>query len=125
MNWTDYRRGQTVQVRAYANEPNVELLLNGARWARGRSIRRSRPTGALPGDDQCTGDDKTFTSGTCPGSYESPNGSSGNLYLGWNVPFAPGRLVAVARNAGGHVVARDEVDTAGRPYASSSRRTSS
>ena len=33
------------------------------------------------------------------------------------MPFKPGRLVAVARDAAGHVVARDEVDTAGRPYA--------
>src|SRR4029079_1776449 len=53
----------------------------------------------------------------CPGSYESPNGSSGNLYLRWNVPFEPGRLVAVARDAAGHVSAADELDTAGRPYA--------
>ena len=72
---------------------------------------------------QCTGDDKTFTGGACPGSYQSPNGSSGKLELVWNVPFAPGRLVAVAKDASGHVVARDEQDTAGRPYALSSPRT--
>jgi len=33
------------------------------------------------------------------------------------VPFTPGRLVAIARDASGRVVARDEQDTAGRPYA--------
>ncbi len=118
MNWTDYRRGQMVQVRAYANAPNVQLYLNG-RSLGTRSFDQKVSTDGLRylETTECTGDDKTYTSGTCPGSYESPNGSSGNLYLRWNVPFEPGRLVAVARDAGGHVVARDEVDTAGRAYA--------
>ena len=49
-----------------------------------------------------------------PGSYTSPNGSTGKLHLTWKVPFAPGRLVAVARKDGA-VVARDELDTAGAP----------
>ena len=115
MNWTDYRRGQVVQVRAYATVPTVQLYLNG------RSLGTSSFDQKVSTDGlrylettECTGDDKTYTSGTCPGSYESPNGSSGNLYLHWNVPFEPGRLVAVARDAAGHVAARDEVDTAGR-----------
>ena len=118
MNWTDYRRGQVVQVRAYATVPTVQLYLNG------RSLGTSSFDQKVSTDGlrylettECTGDDKTYTSGTCPGSYESPNGSSGNLYLHWNVPFEPGRLVAVARDAAGHVAARDEVDTAGRGYA--------
>jgi beta-galactosidase len=66
---------------------------------------------------ECPGDDKTYTTGACPGSYESPNGSSGKLHLAWTVPFAPGKVVAVARDATGKVVARDEVDTAGAPDA--------
>src|SRR6185436_20088976 len=61
-----------------------------------------------------TGDDKNVTSGPFPGSYTSPNGSAGKLHLTWEVPFAPGRLVAVARRAGVEV-ARDEVATAGKP----------
>ena len=51
-----------------------------------------------------------------PGSYTSPNGSAGKLHLSWDVPFAPGKLVAVARRDG-REVARDEVDTAGAPAA--------
>ncbi len=46
-----------------------------------------------------------------------PNGSSGKLHLTWSVPFQPGRLVAVAKDASGHTVAHDEVDTAGHPDA--------
>ena len=38
-------------------------------------------------------------------------------FLTWTVPFRPGRLVAVARDSRGRGVARDEVDTAGAPYA--------
>ena len=67
--------------------------------------------------EQCTGDDNAYTSGACPGSYESPNGSAGKLHLAWTVPFAPGKQVAVAKDAAGKVVARDEVDTAGAPDA--------
>ena len=52
--------------------------------------------------------------GPYPGSYTSPNGSAGKLHLTWHVPFAPGKLVAVA-SRDGHQVARDEVDTAGPP----------
>jgi beta-galactosidase len=118
MNWTDYRPGQTVQVRAYANEPNVELLLNGhSLGTRSFSEKTSSDGAKYLETQQCPGDDNTFTGGACPGSYQSPNGSSGELHLTWNVPFAPGRLVAVARDAAGQVVARDEVDTAGRPAA--------
>jgi beta-galactosidase len=115
MNWTDYRPGQTVQVRAYANEPNVELFLNGVSLGT-RSFADKVSTDGLHylETQQCPGDDLNYSGGACPGSYQSPNGSSGNLHLTWNVPFRPGQLVAVARDAGGHVVARDEVDTAGR-----------
>jgi beta-galactosidase len=118
MNWTDYRRGQIVQVRAYANEPTVELFLNGVSLG-SRSFDQKVSTDGVHylETTECPGDDKNYTSGACPGSYESPNGSSGNLYLRWNVPFEPGRLVALAKDAGGRVIARDEVATAGRPYA--------
>ena len=118
MNWTDYKPGQVVQVWAYANEPSVQLFLNGKSLGVKSFTQKTTTFGASYLETtQCPGDDKTFTGGSCPGSYQSPNGSSGDLRLVWDVPFAPGRLVAVARDASGHVVARDEQDTAGRPYA--------
>jgi beta-galactosidase len=118
MNWTDHRPGHTVQVWAYANEPDVTLFLNGKSLGTKSFTQKTTTFGqSYLETTECTGDDKTFTGGACPGSYQSPNGSSGKLKLIWNVPFAPGRLVAVATDAGGHVVARDEEDTAGRPYA--------
>ncbi len=118
MNWTDYKPGQPVQVWTYANEPTVELFLNGTSLG-AKSFTRKVTTFGQPylESTECPGDDKNYTGGACPGSYESPNGSSGKLYLTWNVPFAPGRLVAVAKDASGQVVARDEVDTAGHPDA--------
>ena len=117
MNWTDYKPGQMVQVWAYANEPDVQLFLNGKSLGTKSFDSKTSPSGAKYLETtQCTGDDKTFTGGACPGSYQSPNGSSGRLALVWNVPFRPGKLVAVAKDASGHVVARDEQDTAGRPY---------
>lgn len=115
MNWTDYKRGQVVQVWTYANEPTVELFLNGVSLGTKSFTRKTTTFGKhYLETTECPGDDKNYTRGTCPGSYESPNGSSGKLHLTWNVPFQPGRLVAVARDASGHVVARDQVDTAGR-----------
>ena len=102
----------------YANEPTVELFLNG-RSLGAKSFDQKVSTDGVHylETTECTGDDKNDTGGACPGSYQSPNGSSGKLHLTWNVPFEAGRLVAVATDARGRVVARDEVDTAGAPYA--------
>ena len=117
MNWTDHKRGQPVQVWTYANEPTVELFLNGVSLGAKSFARKTAPDGShYLETTECTGDDKNFTGGSCPGSYESPNGSSGHLHLTWSVPSQPGRLVAVAKDSGGRVVARDEEDTAGTPY---------
>ncbi len=117
MNWTDYKPGQTVQVWAYANEPTVQLYLNGKSLGAKSFTQKATTFGASYLETtQCPGDDKTFTGGACPGSYQSPNGSSGDIRLVWNVPFQPGRLVAVAKDSGGRVVARDEQDTAARAY---------
>jgi beta-galactosidase len=115
MNWTDHEPGEPVQVWAYANVDTVELFLDG----RSLGVRTFDHKTTTDGREylettEATGDDKTVTSGPFPGSYTSPNGSAGKLHLTWNVPFAPGRLVAVARR-GGKEVARDEVDTAGAP----------
>ena len=117
MNWTRHEPGETVQVRAYANVQSVELLLNGRSLGVKRFDRKTTTSGVpYLETTEATHDDKTVTGGPYPGSYTSPNGSAGNLHLTWNVPFAPGRLVAVARR-GGRVVARDAVETAGAPYA--------
>ena len=117
MNWTDHRPGEPVQVWAYANVDKVELFLNG-RSLGVRAFDRKTTTDGHPylETTEATGDDKTVTSGPFPGSYTSPNGSAGELHLTWNVPFAPGRLVAKA-SKDGRVVATDELDTAGSPVA--------
>src|SRR4051812_19900 len=115
MNWTDYKPGQDVQVWAYANVDTVELFLNGQSLGVRRFDHKTTPDGReYLETTECSGDDKTITTGACPGSYTSPNGSSGKLHLLWHVPFAPGKLVAVATKDG-QEVARDEVDTAGAP----------
>ncbi len=86
--------------------------------------------------NECSNDDKQYTqaktgNANCVGSYQSPNngftepnptGSSGKIHLTWNVPFQPGKLVAVATSdtagttpvvdGGGHQLT-DEEDTAG------------
>ena len=117
MNWTDHEPGEPVQVWAYANVDTVELFLNG----HSLGVRRFDHKTTVDGrpyleTTEATGDDKTVTAGPYPGSYTSPNGSAGKLHLTWDVPFAAGKLVAVA-SRDGHQVARDEVDTAGPPAA--------
>ena len=115
MNWTNHKPGEPVSVWAYSNADTVELFLNG----RSLGVRRFDHKTTTSGKDylettEPTGDDKTVTTGANPGSYTSPNGSTGKLHLTWNVPFAPGRLVAVATK-NGKQVARDELTTAGQP----------
>lgn len=113
MNWTDYCPGEPVEVWAYANVDTVELFLNGQSLGIRRFDHKRTASGvAYLETTEPSGDDKSFASG----SYSSPNGSSGKLHLGWTVPFAPGTLVAVARDKG-VVVARDTLRTAGPAYA--------
>jgi beta-galactosidase len=113
MNWTDHQPGQHVSVWVYSNQPTVELFLNG------RSLGTRSFDGKASNDGvsylettECSNDDKNYRAGACPGSYQSPNGSSGKLHLTWDVPFEPGRLVAVARDASGKPVATDGQQTA-------------
>ena len=115
MNWTDHAPGEQVEVWAYSNVDAVELFLNGESLG----VRAFDHKATTFGQEylettEATGDDKNVTTGPFPGSYTSPNGSAGKLHLTWTVPFAPGRLVAVAKR-GGIEVARDEVATAGKP----------
>ena len=92
-------------------------FLNGRSLGVRRFDRKRSPSGEeYLETTEATDDDKTVVGGPFPGSYTSPNGSAGHLYLSWDVPFEPGRLVAVARR-GGSVVARDAVVSAGEPYA--------
>jgi beta-galactosidase len=116
MNWTNYRPGQNVQVEVYSNEKSVELFLNGKSLGT-KSFDAKTSTDGTPylETTNCTGDDKNYTTGACPGSYESPNGSSGNLHLTWNVPFQKGKLVAVAHDAKDKQVASDVERSAGAP----------
>jgi beta-galactosidase len=117
MNWTDHRPGEPVSVWAYSNADAVELFLDGKSLGTRTFDRKTTSYGKQYLETtEATGDDKTVTSGPYPGSYTSPNGSAGKLHLTWDVPFAPGRLVAVAKR-GGVEVARDEVATAGAPAA--------
>jgi beta-galactosidase len=113
MNWTDHTPGEDVAVWVYANVPTVELWLNGKSLGAKSFDRKVTTYGkAYLETTEPTGDDDTFPSG----SYTSPNGSTGKLHLTWTVPFAPGTLEAVA-TAGGAVVARDRLTTAGPPRA--------
>ena len=116
MNWTDYKPGQDVTVEVFSNQPTVELFLNGVSLgAKSFDAKTSTDGVNYLETTECTNDDKNYHSGACPGSYESPNGSSGHLFLTWHVPFQPGQLVAVARNGSNQQVAKDEQDTAGAP----------
>jgi len=117
MNWTDHRPGERVQVWAYSNVDTVELFL-GDKSLGVRKFDRKVTVDGRPylETTEPTGDDKTVTSGPYPGSYTSPNGSAGKLHLTWDVPFAPGKLTAVAKRNGTEV-ARDTVASAGPPDA--------
>jgi beta-galactosidase len=115
MNWTDHKPGDPVSVWAYSNADSVELFLNGRSLGTRNFDQKTTTDGRKYLETtEATHDDKTVTGGPYPGSYTSPNGSAGRLHLSWNVPFAPGELVAVAKRDGA-VVARDVLDTAGPP----------
>ena len=111
MDWTDHKPGDMVQVWAYSNVDSIELTLNGVSLGTKKFDQKTTADGKpYLETTEATSDDKNAAGG----SYTSPNGSSGKLHLTWDVPFAPGKLVAVARK-NGEVVAQDEVSTAGAP----------
>ena len=65
MNWTDYKPGQNVQVWAYANVDTVELFLNGQSLGVQHFDHKFTTDGReYLETTECSGDDKTFTSGT-------------------------------------------------------------
>ncbi len=110
MNWTDYQPGQQVSVWAYSNADTVELFLNGKSLGVRTFDHKTTTDGrSYLETTEPTGDDKTFPDG----SYTSPNGSTGKLHLGWDVPFEAGTLKAVATK-NGKVIAADSLTTAGK-----------
>ena len=124
MNWSDYKPGENVQVWVNANVDTVELFLNGVSLGV-RTFNHKTTAQGIPylETTEVTNDDKQYTAALGypnVGSYNSPTGGpgpvgadrTGKLHLTWNVPFAAGKLVAVA-TSGGVEVARDEIDTAG------------
>ena len=111
MDWTNHKPGEHVTVWAYSNAEKVELFLGGKSLGVRSFDHKSTTDGrSYLETTEPTGDDKGYSSG----SYTSPNGSTGHLRLTWDVPFAPGRLTAVAYT-GNRPVARDVVQTAGAP----------
>ncbi|WP_449353019.1 glycoside hydrolase family 2 TIM barrel-domain containing protein [Streptomyces shaanxiensis] len=116
MTW-NHEKGDTVEVWAYANVPEVELFLNGrSLGTRTFDTKKTTDGRTYLETTEATGDDKTFTDGPYAGSYTSPNGSAGKLHLTWKVPYSPGELKAVARR-NGKAVATDVLRTAGKPHA--------
>ncbi|GAA3811807.1 glycoside hydrolase family 2 TIM barrel-domain containing protein [Streptomyces coacervatus] len=116
MSW-NHEEGDTVEVWAYSNVDTVELFLNGkSLGTRTFDTKKTTDGRTYLETTEATGDDKTVTTGSYPGSYTSPNGSAGKLHLIWKVPFQPGELKAVARSDG-KVVATDVLRTAGEPHA--------
>jgi len=117
INWTNYQSGEEVQVWAYTNVDTVELFLNGKSLGMKTFDHKTTIDGrSYLETTEATFDDKNMGGGLYPGSYTSPNGSAGKLHLTWDVLFEPGTLVAVAIQ-NGKEVARDEIKTAGAPYA--------
>ena len=85
-NWAGFE-GKSIPVRVFTNADSVELFLND----------QSLGVKNFPADAEVMAD------------THSPS-----LHLAWSVPYAPGRLKAVAKK-GGQVVATDELHTAGAP----------
>lgn len=99
-NWPGFE-GRNIPVWVYTNADAVELFLNG----RSLGVKRfpaDVATVDLPGH--------AGTGGMPP--VAASQGPS--LHLGWNVPYAPGSLRAVATRKGA-VIATDEILTAGAP----------
>lgn len=90
-NWTP---GETIRVLVYTNALSVELFLNG------KSLG-----------------ERSFEVKKTSWGKEYLETAEGKTYLEWAVPFEPGELKAIAKNALGKVVAQDAVVTAGEPKA--------
>ena len=98
-NWPG-REGRIISMLCYTNCESVELFLNG------------RPLGEKCREFPARGMTKFY------GHFDRPalSPTTGDLHLSWDVPYEPGTLLAVGKN-GGREVCRDEVHTAGEPFA--------
>ena len=82
-----------IPVRAFSNAHSVELIVNG------------ESQGVKTFTKKTTADGRTYQEGANPDE----------LYLEWLVPYVPGKVEAIARNEAGEVIARDQIETAGKP----------
>ena len=101
-HWT-WSPSQQVAVWAYTNARSVELFLNGKSLGL-RSFESYRADFSL--DPAHAGEAFEYR-------YAADDPEAKRLNLSWEIPFEPGELIAVARDANGHEVARDAVRTAG------------
>ncbi|MDR1440640.1 MAG: glycosyl hydrolase 53 family protein [Clostridiales bacterium] len=124
MNWNDYYVGETVEVWANTNAYKAELFLNNISLGEKAFDKKTttygldyyettEPTYDGGGSGYKIGAD-THASNT--GGYVSPNNSYGKLHLTWQVTYAPGELVLVAKDELGSEVARDTLSTAKTAY---------
>lgn len=82
-----------IPVRTFSNAHSVELIVNG------------ESQGVKTFTKKTTADGRTYQEGANP--HE--------LYLEWLVSYVPGKVEAIARNEAGEVIARDQIETAGKP----------
>jgi|LSQX01.3.fsa_nt_gb beta-galactosidase len=98
-NW-EGKEGEAIPVIVYSNCDVVELFLNG------RSYGEQRLEFPRPGN-----------SGSWNRYDKLPvNGTTGDLHLSWQVPYEPGKLIAVGKR-NGEIVSTAVVKTAGQPAA--------
>ena len=81
-----------IPVRTFSNAHSVELIVNG------------ESQGVKTFTKKTTADGRTYQEGANPDE----------LYLEWLVPYVPGKVEAIARNEAGEVIAKDQVETAGK-----------
>ncbi|WP_270308969.1 Ig-like domain-containing protein [Streptococcus koreensis] len=82
-----------IPVRTFSNAHSVELIVNG------------ESQGVKTFTKKTTADGRTYQEGANPDE----------LYLEWLVSYVPGKVEAIARNEAGEVIARDQIETAGKP----------
>ncbi|NEG72406.1 DUF4982 domain-containing protein [Bifidobacterium ramosum] len=103
-NWSV---GEAVSVWAYTNAASAELFLNG----------RSLGVREFDSFDTDFHLDASHADKPFQYRYAKANPSRRKLSLDWEVPFEPGVIEVVARDATGRIVARDSKATPGSPAA--------
>nr|WP_236023734.1 Ig-like domain-containing protein [Bifidobacterium miconis] len=103
-NWSV---GEAVSVWAYTNAASAELFLNG----------RSLGVREFDSFDTDFHLDASHADKPFQYRYAKVNPTRRKLSLDWEVPFEPGTIEVVARDATGRIVARDSKTTPGSPAA--------